>query len=165
METVSPSFRYAEQDYVRAMRAHYASRLRLPLDIVFIVGLAVVGAYAWRSGSHGFGTAMMSVSGIFALMLVAAFAIIPTISFRSQPNLRDDYSLKVLAAGYPLSDRADRFRPSMEPVHGRIGRCIFLHPLLRLSAIYGYSQTRVPGRLAASGVRAIAGAKRAKPHR
>ena len=94
METVSLSFRYAEQDYVRAMRAHYASRLRLPLDIAFIVGLAVLGAYAWRSGSHGFGTALLSVSAIFALVLVAAFAIIPTISFRSQPKLRDDYSLR-----------------------------------------------------------------------
>ena len=37
METVNLSFRYAEQDYVRAMRAHYVSRLRLPLDIAVIV--------------------------------------------------------------------------------------------------------------------------------
>ena len=43
METVSLSFRYAEQDYVRAMRAHYASRLRLPLDIAFIVGSLFLG--------------------------------------------------------------------------------------------------------------------------
>jgi hypothetical protein len=42
METVNLSFRYAEQDYVRAMRAHYASRLRLPLDIAVIVGIAVI---------------------------------------------------------------------------------------------------------------------------
>ena len=39
MDTVQLSFRYVEQDYVRAMRVHYASRLRLPLDIAVIVGV------------------------------------------------------------------------------------------------------------------------------
>jgi hypothetical protein len=99
METVNLSFRYAEQDYVRAMRAHYASRLRLPLDIAVIVGLAVLGAYEAWSGSHGFGITLLCVSGIFALMLVAAFAVIPTIAFRSQPKFRDDYSLSFSPQG------------------------------------------------------------------
>jgi len=99
METVNLSFRYAEQDYVRAMRTHYASRLRLPLDIAVIVGVAVVGAYEWRSGSHGFGLTLLCVSGIFALMLVAAFAVIPTITFRRQPKFRDDYSLSFSPQG------------------------------------------------------------------
>jgi hypothetical protein len=45
METVNLSFRYADEDYVRAMRAHYASRLRLPLDIAVTSGVAVFGAY------------------------------------------------------------------------------------------------------------------------
>ena len=93
METVNLSFRYAEQDYVRALRAHYASRLRLPLDIALIVGVAVVGAYEWRVGLHVFGITLLSVSGIFALMLITAFAVIPTIAFRRQPKFRDEYSL------------------------------------------------------------------------
>jgi hypothetical protein len=99
METVNLSFRYAEQDYVRAMRAHYALRLRLPLDITVIVGLAVLGAYEAWSGSLGFGITFLSVAGIFALMLVAAFAIIPRFSFRSQPKFRDDYSLRFSPQG------------------------------------------------------------------
>ncbi len=81
------------------MRAHYASRLRLPLDIAVIVGLAVVGTYEWRSGMHGFGLTLLCVSGIFALMLVAAFAVIPIIAFRSQPKFRDDYSLSFSPQG------------------------------------------------------------------
>jgi YcxB-like protein len=93
METVNLSFRYAEQDYVRALRAHYASRLRLPLDIAVIVGVAIVGAYEWSVGSHGFGITLLCVSGIFALMLIAAFAVIPTIAFRRQLKFRDEYSL------------------------------------------------------------------------
>jgi hypothetical protein len=99
MDTVNLSFRYAEQDYVRAMRAHYVSRLRLPLDIAVIVGVAVGGAYAWRSGSHGWGLTLLCVSGTFSLMLVAAFAVIPTIAFRRQPKFRDDYSLSFSPQG------------------------------------------------------------------
>jgi YcxB-like protein len=75
------------------MRAHYASRLRLPLDIAVVVGSAVLGAYELRSGSRTFGIVLLCLSGIFALMLVAAFAIIPKIAFRMQPKFRDDYSL------------------------------------------------------------------------
>ena len=99
MESVNLSFRYAEQDYVRAMRAHYASRLRLPLDVAVIVGVAIVGAYEWRSGSHGFGTTLLCMSGIFALMLFSAFTIIPTIAFRSEPKFRDEYSLSFSPEG------------------------------------------------------------------
>ena len=93
METVNLSFRYAEQDYVRAVRAHYASRLRLPLDIAVIVGVALLGAYEWWSASHRFAITLLCLSGSFALILVAAFAVIPTMAFRRQPKFRDDYSL------------------------------------------------------------------------
>ena len=99
METVNLSFRYAEQDYVRAMRAHYASRLRLPLDIAVILGSAFVGGYELRSGSLGFGITLLCVSGLFALMLTAAFAIIPIIAFRWQPKLRGEYSLSFSPQG------------------------------------------------------------------
>jgi hypothetical protein len=99
METVTLSFRYAEQDYARALRAHYASRLRLPLDIAVVVGVAALGAYESSSGSRGLGITLLSISGIFALMLVAAFMIVPKIAFRSQPKFRDDYSLSFSPQG------------------------------------------------------------------
>jgi hypothetical protein len=99
METVTLNFRYAETDYVRAMRAHYASRLRLPLDIAVVVVAAALGAYELRSGSRGFGLAMLALSGLFALMLVAAFAVIPTIAFRREPKFRDDYTLTFSTQG------------------------------------------------------------------
>ena len=51
--TVNLSFRYSEIDYVRALRVHYASRLRLRLDIVVAIVLVGIGAYLWRSpGFH-----------------------------------------------------------------------------------------------------------------
>lgn len=99
METVNLSFRYTEQDYVRAMRAHYASRLRLPLDVAVIVGAVIGSAYEWRSGSREFGIMLLCLSGAFALMLVAAFVVIPVIAFRREPKFRDEYSLSFSPLG------------------------------------------------------------------
>jgi hypothetical protein len=93
------SFRYAEQYYVRVLRAHYAGRLRLPFDIAAIVVAAIIGAYEWRSGSHVFRIISPCSSGVLALMLVAAFALIPSIAFRRQPAFRDEYSLSFSPEG------------------------------------------------------------------
>lgn len=92
--TISLSFRYAERDYVRALRAHYASQLRLPLDVAVVVVVASTGAYLWRSPDlHWLGLTCVVLSSVFALMLVAAFVVIPPLAFRREPKFRDDYSL------------------------------------------------------------------------
>lgn len=60
------------------MRGHYASRLRLRIDIAVTVLMAVIGVYLWRSPeSRWYGMALLGLSGTFALMLIAAFGIIP----------------------------------------------------------------------------------------
>jgi YcxB-like protein len=92
--TINLSFRYAERDYVRALRAHYASRLRLHLDIVVTIILVGIGAYLWRSPSlQWFGLACVVIAITFGLILVAAFTIIPPLAFRREPKFRDDYAL------------------------------------------------------------------------
>jgi uncharacterized membrane protein YhdT len=92
--TVNLSFRYLESDYVRALRAHHRSRLRLPLDIVAVVVLAALGAYEMRStGMHWLGVTCLTISVLFVLLLIAAFTIIPSLVFRTEPKFRDDYSL------------------------------------------------------------------------
>jgi hypothetical protein len=92
--TINLSFRYAESGYVLALRAHYASHLRLRLDIVVTVVLAGIGAYLWRSPSlHWLGLTCVVISVGFALMLAAAFTVIPPLAFRREPKFRDDYSL------------------------------------------------------------------------
>ena len=86
--------RWFWSDYVRALRAHYASHLRLRLDIVLAFVLAGISAYLWRSPSlHWLGLACVVVSVAFALMLVGAFIVIPPLAFRREPKFRDDYSL------------------------------------------------------------------------
>ena len=92
--TVDLSFRYVEADYVRAMRAHYASRLRLRIDAVVIAVLAAAGVYLLQSPDlRWYGLAALAVDVFFALMLISAFTVIPRLAFRREPKFRDDYSL------------------------------------------------------------------------
>jgi YcxB-like protein len=93
METVNLSFHYTQADYVQAMRAHYASRLRLPLDIAVIILVGALGIYEWQSGAHSLGAVFLGISGAFTLMLLAAFFIIPVFAFRREPKFRDEYAL------------------------------------------------------------------------
>lgn len=93
-EAISLSFRYSESDYVRALRAHYSSRLRVRFDIVAAIVVAVLGAYFWHSSDYHW-LAVISVAApvVLVLMLFAAFVVIPPLAFRSQAKFRDDYSL------------------------------------------------------------------------
>jgi hypothetical protein len=91
---INLTFRYAENDYARALRAHYASQLRLPVDILVIIVLIGAGAYFWRYPSlHWLAVGGISLALVFALMLIAAFTVIPALVFRREPKFRDDYSL------------------------------------------------------------------------
>lgn len=94
--TVGLSFRYTESDYVRAMRAHYSSRLNWRLDVVVAIAIAAIGIYLWPSF---WGVACVVVSVVLLLMLVAAFAVIPPLAFRREPKFRDDYSLTFSSDG------------------------------------------------------------------
>jgi hypothetical protein len=94
------SFRYQESDYVLALRAHYASQLRLRLDTVATVVLAVTGAYLWQFPSlRWMGWACIVLAVGFVLMLIAAFTIIPPLAFRREPKFHDEYSLKFSPEG------------------------------------------------------------------
>jgi hypothetical protein len=93
-ETVNLAFCYSKSDIVRAMRSHYASRMRPRLDIAMAVALAAAGAYLWHSpDSHWFGVFCLGASLVFILFLFAAFIVGPPLAFRLEPKYRDDYSL------------------------------------------------------------------------
>jgi hypothetical protein len=93
-ETVNLSFRYCRSDIVRAMRSHYASRMRPRFDMIMAVLLAAVGAYLWRSpSSHWSGVFFVGASALFVFFLFAAFVVVPPLAFRLNPKYRDDYSL------------------------------------------------------------------------
>jgi YcxB-like protein len=82
---ISLSFHYTKSDYVRAVRAHNATRLNLPVDVFAIVVLLGVGATYWRSPNmHWYAVGGVAIAVVFALMLVAAFTIIPELAYRGE---------------------------------------------------------------------------------
>jgi hypothetical protein len=98
--TINLSFRYAEADYVRALRAHYASVLNLRLDVAVIIILAGIGGWIWHFPSlHGWGQFCVGTAVVFGLVLIAAFTVVPPLAFRREPKFRDDYSLSFSPAG------------------------------------------------------------------
>jgi YcxB-like protein len=92
--TIHLTFRYTERDYIRALRSHYATYLNLPLDIPITIAVATIGIYLLNSPtSYWIGFTCITLSSLFALLLIAAFTIIPSLAFRNEPKFRDDYSL------------------------------------------------------------------------
>ena len=92
MDIVNVSFRYSEQEYTRAVRTHYRSKLRLPIDIVVTGALLAGGIYELRSGSTAYGIFLLSGCGVFVLILIAALAAIPKLAWQRQPKLHENYS-------------------------------------------------------------------------
>jgi hypothetical protein len=93
-DTINLSFRYSETDYVRAVRAHYSSRLRVRFDIIAAIVVAVLGAYSWNSPDyHWLSVLCVAASAALILILFAAFVVIPRVIFRREAKFRDDYSL------------------------------------------------------------------------
>jgi len=104
ISTVTLSFRYLQSDIVKAWRAHFASRLRLWLDIPAVVLLAASGIYSLRfPGWQWVSLACLVGSGALALILVAALVIIPSMIFRREPKFRDEYSLTFSPEGIHFS--------------------------------------------------------------
>ena len=110
------------------MRSHYASFLRPRLDIVMAIGLAVVGAYFWRSpSSHWFGVLSIVASAFFGLILIAAFLIIPPVAFRHQPKFHDEYSLTFSPEG--IHFRTDHIDSHLEwSIYSRV--VVYAHTYL-----------------------------------
>jgi hypothetical protein len=94
------TIRYAERDFVRALRAHFASRVRLRFDIFLSVILAAAGAYLWALKSmHWLGVVCVVASVAMILLLFVAFVVIPPLAFRREPKFRDEYSLTFSSEG------------------------------------------------------------------
>ena len=98
--SISLSFLYTKSDYVRALRAHNTSRLNLPLDILSLVILNGFGAIYWQSPSlHRLAVCAVALSVLLALMLVAAFTVIPALAGRGESKVFGITSLVFTSEG------------------------------------------------------------------
>jgi 4-amino-4-deoxy-L-arabinose transferase-like glycosyltransferase len=92
--TVQLTFCYAEKDYVQAVRAHHASRLRWRLIIFLLIVVIGAGIYILRSNRNDwFGVVILSSAVLLALLFAALYFIMPRLNFRREPKFRDEYSM------------------------------------------------------------------------
>lgn len=92
--TVKLSFRYTEQDYVRALRLHYSNILQPKRDVAISTGTMLLGIYFWvTSDSRWLGPVLVLIPAILLLMIFSAFVLIPPAVFRREPKFKDDYAL------------------------------------------------------------------------
>ena len=96
--TIHLSFRYAERDYVRALRghyaAHYASHFRLLLDIGAVMVLLCAGVYLLRQPSlNWLGIVCLVSAAGFVFGLIGQVTVLPVFAFRREPKFHDEFSL------------------------------------------------------------------------
>lgn len=98
--TVRLSFRYSEEDYVRALRLHYSDILQPKRDVAISAVTMLLGTYFWAtSDSRWLGPVLVLISAILLLMIFSAFVLIPPAIFRREPKFKDDYALTFSAEG------------------------------------------------------------------
>lgn len=98
--TINLTFRYLEVDYVRAVRAHFASPFQWQFDAAAAIAVFAVGFLLWQSFDLDWlGVAAMTLSVAFGLWLVALFAVAPRWAFRRERKFRDEYTLSFSPEG------------------------------------------------------------------
>jgi hypothetical protein len=94
MDPITVEFRYLQEDYLQAVRAHQRANLGLGNLLSIPIG-AVAAAYFWHSQEyHWIAVLGMFTAAAFSVLYLAAFFIVPLIFFRSEPKFKDEYSLE-----------------------------------------------------------------------
>ena len=91
---VSITFSFTRDEYIRAMKRHYRSTLKVGRDaITGLVALTVGIILLLRSSGGWPAWALLIVGVVLLLMVVYVVFLLPQMIYRSQPKLKDEYSL------------------------------------------------------------------------
>jgi hypothetical protein len=93
-QSISVTFRYSEEEYVKATRIYYSKALKLKFDIFLCISMIIVGSFF--SVKYGYSAIWMFAifAGIgFLGFLYYAFNILPKTRFRQEPKFHNDYTL------------------------------------------------------------------------
>ncbi len=103
-DSIETIFTITRDEYIRAMRRHYRTRLRIGRDIVGGLIAICCGLYLLNSTDQFAFAWLLIVVGTFLLVLVAyAILVMPSMIYRSQPKLKSRYRLQ-------FDDNGIRFR-------------------------------------------------------
>ena len=104
MESLSLSFSYQPGEYARALRRVQISRLRAVRDAVITASVLGLAAFLRISDGYSWVVGLMLVSILlFGLLLGFGVFVLPVLASRSQPKLREPYTLR-------FSDEGVHFR-------------------------------------------------------
>lgn len=93
-QTVNLCFRYQQPDYLRATEANFGSPVRLWLDFAVVIVVAIAGLYCWElAGAKWIGILFVSLSAVFAVVLLMGLVIVPRLVFRGTPKFQGEYTL------------------------------------------------------------------------
>ncbi len=99
------TFRYAPEEYKRAVWLHHRQRLRPKLDVVTaLLGLGL-GIWLVSKNQELLGGALILLAFFLGFILIWARYILPSIVFAREPKLRDEYQLE-------FTDRGVSFKTS-----------------------------------------------------
>jgi hypothetical protein len=98
--SIAVTFTYKREDYIRAIRRHYMRTLQLRRDIIAGILSLLFGLYlTFIAQVSWLGWLVMIVGSILLAMIGYALCLLPMLVYRSQPKLKDEYSLHFSESG------------------------------------------------------------------
>jgi hypothetical protein len=94
-EPIRAIYTYTRDEYLRALRRHYRSRIHVYRDLVLAAFFIVLGSYVvyYSPPNWLFGWFLIVLGMVLLLMVAYALVILPALIFRSDPKLKWEYSL------------------------------------------------------------------------
>jgi len=93
-EPINVVYTYTRDEYLRAIRRHYKSKLSVWRDLILAGVLILIGAAAlYFTYEANFGWLLIVLGLILILIVVYGLVILPVLIYRADPKLKWEYSL------------------------------------------------------------------------
>ncbi len=95
MEPVEIRFTITREEYTRAMRRYYKTKLRIKRDLIAGVAMMIAGVcLIWTMDSVASAWLLLVAGGFLLIIVMYAMLILPHIIYRSQPKLKSEYRIQ-----------------------------------------------------------------------
>lgn len=92
---VEATFTISRDEYIRAMRRYYKTKLQLKRDLAGSVVAILAGIYLLRSTiMPGLAWLLVIAGAILLMLLIYAVVLLPHLIYRYQPKLQSEYRLR-----------------------------------------------------------------------
>ena len=94
-EPINATYTYTRDEYLRALRQYYNTKLSARRDVILGIVMTAMGAYLVYSSPPNwlFGWFLIVLGVSLLLMVLYASVILPALIYRNEPKLKWEYSL------------------------------------------------------------------------